>query len=118
MTDTQRQADTSDDSENDSDDDSGSGYWLRRPIVRTEERPVIYQEQLTRYPGIRGTEPTPVRREGHTVPEHLPNPTETRRNGDENIPLCTEPVEEEEHNGYQNSDSEVRPLTPPVENTQ
>ncbi len=88
MTDTQRQADTSDESENDSDDDSGSGYWLRRPIVRTEERPVIYQEQLTRYPGIRET-PTPVRREGHTVPEHLPNPTETRHNGDENLPLCT-----------------------------
>ncbi len=85
MTDTQRQADTSDDSENDSDDDSGSGYWLRRPIVRTEERPVIYQEQLTRYPGIGGSEPTPVRREGHTVPEHLPNPTETRHNGDEMV---------------------------------
>lgn len=52
MTDTQRQADTSDDSENDSDDDSGSGYWLRRPTERIEERPVTYQEQLTRYPEI------------------------------------------------------------------
>ena len=57
MTDTQRQADTSEDSENDSDADSGSGYWLRRPIVRTEERPVIYQEQRTRHPEIRGSGP-------------------------------------------------------------
>lgn len=51
MTDTQRQADMSDDSENDSDDDSGLGYWLRRPTERIEERPVAYQDQLTRFKG-------------------------------------------------------------------
>lgn len=118
MTDTQRQADTSDDSENDSDDDSGSGYWLRRPAERIEERPVTYQEQLTRYPEIQGSEPAPVRRERHSVPEHLPNPTEKRHHADENLPLSTGPVEGEENNGHQDSDSEARPLTPPVEHTQ
>lgn len=118
MTDTQRRADTSDDSENDSDDDSGSGYWLRRPTERMEERPVTYQEQLTRYPEIQGSEPAPVRRESHTVPEYLPNPTEKRHHADENLPLLTGPVEGEGNNGHKDSDSEARPLTPPVEHTQ
>lgn len=112
MTDTQRRADTSDDSENDSDNDSGSGYWLRRPTERIEERPVTYQEQLTRHPEIRGSEPSPVRRENNTVPEHLPDPT------GENQPLLTVPVEGEENNGQQDCDSEARPLTPPVDHTQ
>ncbi|ROL50013.1 hypothetical protein DPX16_5772 [Anabarilius grahami] len=116
--DTQRQADMSDDSENDSDDDSGSEYWLRRPTERIEERPVTYQEQLTRYPEIQGSEPAPVKRKIHTVPEHLPNPTEKRQHADENLPLPTGPVEGEENNGHQDSDSEARPLTPPVEHTQ
>lgn len=118
MTDTQRQADTSDDSENDSDDDSGSEYWLRRPTERAEKRPVTYQEQLTKYPEIRGSEPAPVRSESHTVPQHLPNPTEKRHDADENLLLHTEPVEGEENNGQHDSDPEARPLTPPVEHMQ
>ncbi|KAJ8011915.1 hypothetical protein DPEC_G00063270 [Dallia pectoralis] len=116
ITDTQRQADASDYSEDDSDDDSGSGYWLRRLTERTEKRPVIYQEQLTRYPEIRGSEPEPVGRGSHLVPEHLPNPAERRHNADEN--LLNGFVEGEEDNGHQDSDSEARPLTPPVEHTQ
>ncbi|KAK2852491.1 hypothetical protein Q7C36_007692 [Tachysurus vachellii] len=118
MRDTQRQADTSEDSENDSDDDSDSGYWLKRQTKRIEERPVIYQGQLTRYPEIRGSEPAPVSRESPTVPVHLPNPIEKRRHVDENLPLLTGPVEGEENNGHQDSDLEARPLTPPVEHTQ
>ncbi|KAI7803024.1 hypothetical protein IRJ41_001725 [Triplophysa rosa] len=106
ITDTLRRAGTSDDSENDSDDDSGSGYWLRRPTERTETRP------------IRGSEPAPVRRESHTVPAHLPNPTEKRHDADEDLPLLTGPVEGEENNRHQDPDSEARPLTPPVEHTQ
>ncbi|KAJ7992475.1 hypothetical protein DPEC_G00279070 [Dallia pectoralis] len=116
ITDTQMQADASDYSEDDSDDDSGSGYWLRRLTERTVKRPVIYQEQLTRYPEIRGSEPEPVGRGSHLVPEHLPNPAERRHNADEN--LLNGFVEGEEDNGHQDSDSEARPLTPPVEHTQ
>ncbi|KAJ7992650.1 hypothetical protein DPEC_G00280880 [Dallia pectoralis] len=116
ITDTQRQADASDYSEDDSDDDSGSGYWLRRLTERTEKRPVIYQEPLTRYPEIWGSEPEPVGRGRHLVPEHLPNPAERRHNADEN--LLNGFVEGEEDNGHQDSDSEARPLTPPVEHTQ
>ncbi|KAJ8007710.1 hypothetical protein DPEC_G00096990 [Dallia pectoralis] len=116
ITDTQRQADASDYSKDDSDDDSGSGYWLRRLTERTEKRPVIYQEQLTRYPEIRGSEPEPVGRGSHLVPEHLPNPAERSHNADEN--LLNGFVEGEEDNGHQDSDSEARPLTPPVEHTQ
>ncbi|KAK2843169.1 hypothetical protein Q7C36_011384 [Tachysurus vachellii] len=88
MRDTQRQADTSEDSENDSDDDSGLGYWLKRQTKRMEERPVTYQGQLTRYPEIRGSEPAPVSRESHTVPVYVPNPTEKRCHADENLPLA------------------------------
>ncbi|KAA0720039.1 hypothetical protein E1301_Tti008334 [Triplophysa tibetana] len=118
IADTQRQAETSDDSENDSDDDLGSEYWLRRTTERTETRPVTYQEQLTVYPKIRGSEPASVRRESYTVPEHLPNPTEKRDDADKDLPLLTGPVEGEENNGHQDPDSEARLLTPPVERNQ
>lgn len=116
MADTQRQADTSDNSESDSDDDCGSGYWLRIPAGTTEKRPATYHEQVIIYPENPSQGSAPVRKESHSVPEYLPNHAEERQDVDENLPVFR-PVEEDENYGHQESDSEARPLTPPVEHT-
>lgn len=83
VADTQKQTDVSDNSENDSDNDCSSRYWLRIPAERTEKRPNTYHEQLT----VHQRNPTqePVKKETHTVPEYLPNPilrVPTCRNSD------------------------------------
>lgn len=107
MADTQRQADASD-SEDDSDDDYGSGYWLRIPVGRTEERPVLHSENPSQ-------ESAPVRTESHTVPEFPSSPAEVRQDVAENLPVLMGPVERDVNNGHQDSDSGARPLTPPAE---
>lgn len=40
-----------------------------------------------------------------------------RQNTDENLPVLARPEEEVENHGHLDSDSEARPLTPPVEHT-
>jgi len=129
QTDTRRGRNESDNS--DSDDDCASGYWLRIPAARTEERPLIPHEQLTppQRNSIRNSvrdpaAPKSVRMESHTVPEYLPDhvliPTQhdTEQNIDENLPTLTRPEGEDEVNRHSVSGTESRPLTPPVEHNQ
>lgn len=81
VSDTQRQADMSDNTDSDSEDDSNCGYWLRIPAERTEERVPEPKDTVISIP---------ARSESHTAPVYSPSPVrlpEEREQTDGNLPV-------------------------------
>lgn len=101
VSDTQRQADMSDNSDSDSDGESYCGYWLRTPAERTEEK-AMPQSNPTMEPESTVI-PTPEREKSHTVPECLLNHEEAgdeERQGTDTEEYDVAEPEVEEENEY------------------
>lgn len=107
----------------DSDDDFPSGYWLRVPVQRTEQRcpyekPSLPQTTLSQTSGrapetVGGENQTPTEYSPEAILESLNDVPE--QNMDETIPVSTRPVEVEQINWSVGPETENPSMIPPAE---
>ncbi|XP_032404830.1 uncharacterized protein LOC116710109 [Xiphophorus hellerii] len=107
----------------DSDNDFPSGYWLRVPVQRTEQRcpyekPSLPQTTLSQ---TSGRAPETVGDENQTPTEYSPEAIleslndVPEQNMDETIPVSTRPVEVEQINWSVGPETETQFMIPPAE---